>query len=137
MGGFGGGRRQARDEGGEDIQKEVHITFAESFSGTKKEVHFDKMVHCDTCHGHGTKDGKEPKKCSACHGSGYVTRATRSIFGIMQQTFACDECGGTGSKIDDPCKECHGKRRIKKKIEQSVDIPAGIDDGMTLRMTGE
>ncbi len=55
----------------------------------------------------------------------------------MQQTVACDECGGTGSKIDDPCKECHGKRRIKKKIEQSVDIPAGIDDGMTLRMTGE
>ena len=95
MGGFGGGRRQTRDEGGEDIQKEVHISFAESFSGVKKEIHFDKMVHCDTCHGHGTKDGKEPKKCTTCHGSGYVTRATRSIFGVMQQTVVCDECGGT------------------------------------------
>ena len=137
MGGFGGGRRQTRDEGGEDIQKEVHISFAESFSGVKKEIHFDKMVHCDTCHGHGTKDGKEPKKCATCHGSGYVTRATRSIFGVMQQTVVCDECSGTWTKIDDPCKECHGKRRIKKKIEQTVDIPAGIDDGMTLRMTGE
>jgi hypothetical protein len=61
MGGFGGGRRQARDEGGEDIQREVHISFAESFSGVKKEVHFDKMTHCESCNGHGTKDGKEQK----------------------------------------------------------------------------
>lgn len=95
------------------------------------------MIHCETCHGHGTKDGKEPKKCSTCHGSGYVTRATRSIFGMMQQTVVCDECGGEGVKIEDPCKECHGKRRVKRKIEQTVDIPAGIDNGMTLRMTGE
>lgn len=137
MGGFGGTRRQRRDEGGEDVQKEVHITFAESFSGVKKEIHFDKMVHCDVCHGHGTKDGKEPKKCPTCHGSGHVTRATRSIFGMMQQTVVCDDCGGEGVKIDEPCKECHGKRRVKKKIEQTVEIPAGIDDGMTLRMTGE
>lgn len=137
MGGFGGGRRQARDEGGEDVQKEIHITFAESFSGVKKEIHFDKMIHCDACHGHGTKDGKEPKKCNTCHGSGYVTKATRSIFGVMQQTVVCDDCGGNGVKIDEPCKECGGKRRVKKKIEQNVDIPGGIDDGMTLRMTGE
>jgi molecular chaperone DnaJ len=95
------------------------------------------MVHCETCRGHGTKDGKEPKKCSTCNGSGHVTRATRSIFGIMQQTVVCDDCGGSGVKIDDPCKECNGKRRIKKRIEQTVDIPGGIDDGMTLRMTGE
>lgn len=135
MGGFGGGRRARRDEGGEDVQKEVHITFAESFAGVKKEIHFDKMVNCEVCHGHGTKDGKEPKKCGTCHGSGYITKATRSIFGMMQQTVVCDECGGEGVKIDEPCKECHGKRRVKKKIEQSVDIPAGIDDGMTLRMT--
>jgi|GEM_PF-3031438 len=94
MGGFNGGRRQFRDDGGEDIQKEVHITFAESFSGFKKELHFDKMVNCDTCHGHGTKDGKEPKKCTTCHGSGHITRATRSIFGMMQQTVVCDDCGG-------------------------------------------
>ena len=137
MGGFGGNRRQRRDEGGEDIQKEVHISFAESFSGVKKEIHFDKMVNCDACHGHGTKDGKEPKKCGTCHGSGYVTRATRSIFGVMQQTVVCDTCHGESTIIEHPCKECSGKRRLKKKIEQTVDIPAGIDDGMTLRMTGE
>ncbi len=137
MGWFGGGRRQRRDEGGEDIQQEVHITFAESFSGVKKEIHFEKMVNCESCHGHGTKDGKEPKKCPTCQGSGYVTRATRSIFGMMQQTVVCDNCGGEWVKIEDPCRECHGKRRVKKKIEQTVNIPAGIDDGMTLRMTGE
>ena len=135
--GFGWGRQQRRDDGGEDIQKEVHISFAESFSGVKKEIHFEKMIHCETCHGHGTKDGKEPKKCNTCHGSGYVTRATRSIFGMMQQTVVCDECSGEWVKIEDPCKECHGKRRVKKKTEQIVEIPAGIDDGMTLRMTGE
>ncbi len=137
MGGFGGTRRTRRDEIGEDIQKEVHITFSESFSGVKKEIHFDKMVHCEACSGHGTKDGKEPKKCPTCHGSGHVTRATRSIFGVMQQTVVCDECHGEGVKIESPCKECHGKRRIKKKVEQIVEIPAGIDNGMTLRMTGE
>jgi molecular chaperone DnaJ len=62
MGGFGGGRRQTRDEGGEDVQKEVQISFAESFSGVKKEIHFDKMTHCESCNGHGTKDGKRTEK---------------------------------------------------------------------------
>jgi molecular chaperone DnaJ len=94
MRGNSGNRGQARDDGGEDIQKEIHITFAESFTGVNKEMHFDKMTHCKKCHGHGTKDGKEPKKCETCKGSGYVTRATRSIFGMMQQTVVCDECNG-------------------------------------------
>jgi len=137
MGGFWWSRRQARDEGGEDIQKEVNITFSESFSGVKKDIHFDKMIHCEKCHGHGTKDGKEPKKCSTCHGAGYVTRATRSIFGIMQQNVVCEDCHGEGMKIEHPCETCHGKRRVKKSVEQTIEIPAGIDDGMTLRMTGE
>lgn len=137
MWGFWGNRRQRHDEGGEDIQKEVHLTFSESYSGVKKAIHFDKMINCEKCHGHGTKDGKEPKKCSTCHGKGHVTQATRSIFGMMQQTVVCGECSWAGTIIDDPCSECGGKRRIKKKIEQIVDIPAGIDDGMTLRLNGE
>ena len=137
MGGFGGSRQSRRDEGWEDIQKEIHITFAESYTGVKKEIHFDKMVNCESCHGHGTKDGKEAKKCPTCHGSGYVSRATRSIFGMMQQTLVCDNCGGAGVIIEHPCHTCGGKKRVKKKTEQSIEIPAGIDDGMTLRINGE
>ncbi len=137
MGGFGGNRRQRHDEWGEDIQREIHITFAESYAGVKKEVHFDKMMNCEKCHWHGTKDGKEAKKCSTCHGSWYISRATRSIFGMMQQTLVCDTCWWEWVIIENPCAECSGKKRVKKKIEQTVDIPAGIDDGMTLRLNGE
>jgi molecular chaperone DnaJ len=137
MWGFGGSRQSRRDEGWEDIQKEIHITFAESYTGVKKEIHFDKMINCESCHGHGTKDGKEAKKCPTCHGSGYVSRATRSIFGMMQQTLVCDTCGGAWVIIEHPCHTCGGKKRIKKKTEQSIEIPAGIDDGMTLRINGE
>lgn len=135
--GFGWRTKQRRDEGGEDIQKEIHISFQESFTGVKKEFDIDKMVQCTTCKWHGTKDGKAPKKCDTCHGTGTVTRATRSIFGIMQQTVICDACHGNGTLIENPCSDCHGTGRIKKKIPQAVEIPAGIDNGMTLRLTGE
>lgn len=137
MGGFGRQQQTRRDESGEDIQYDLKITFAESFSGVKKEISFDRMTNCEVCHGHGTKDGKEPKTCTQCRWSGYVTKATRSIFGIMQQTVVCDACHGEWSIIEHPCPECHGKRRIKQKVSQRVEVPAGIDDGMTIRMNNE
>ena len=95
------------------------------------------MCTCENCKWHGTKDGEKPKTCTKCQGSGYVNRATRSIFGVIQQTVACDECRGVGVIIEKPCSECHGKMRIKKKVTQSVDIPPGIDNEMTLRISGE
>ncbi len=137
MGGFGRTQRTRKDEWGEDIEHVIKITFAESFSGVKKEISFDRMEYCETCHGHGTKDGKEPKTCPHCKGSGYVTKATRSIFGMMQQTVACSDCHGSGTIIEHPCSDCHGKRRVKKNITQTVEIPAGIDDGMTIRINNE
>jgi molecular chaperone DnaJ len=137
MGWFGRQQQTRRDESGEDIQYDLKITFAESFSGIKKDISFDRMTNCETCDGHGTKDGKEPKTCTQCRWSGYVTKATRSIFGMMQQTVICVECHGEWSIIEHPCSECHGKRRIKKKVSQIVEIPAGIDDGMTIRMNNE
>lgn len=137
MSGFGQQKRARRDDGGEDIQYDIRITFAESFSGVKKEITFDKMVYCKTCHGHGTKDGKEAKTCAGCQGSGYVTKATRSIFGMMQQTVACSECHGEGKIIEHTCPECHGKKRVKTEVTQTIEIPAGIDDGMTIRINGE
>ncbi len=137
MGWFGRQQRAQRDEGGEDIQYDIRITFAESFSGVKKEISFDRMTQCESCHGHGTKDGKEPKTCTGCKGSGYVTKSTRSIFGMMQQTVVCSECHGEGKIIEHACSECHGKRRVKTKVTQTVEIPAGIDDGMTIRINGE
>ncbi len=135
MGGFSS-RRKREDVWG-DIEKEIHITFAESFSGTKKEVAFERYSSCEKCHGHGTKDGKEPKKCTTCSWSGYVTRATRSIFWVMQQTVACSDCHGSGTIIEHTCSECDGKGKVLKKVTQNLDIPGGIDDGMTLKITWE
>lgn len=66
------------------------------------------MTPCEVCHSHGTKDGKAPKKCHTCHGAGYVTRTTRSIFGMMQQNVVCETCEGDGVLIDDKCGTCDG-----------------------------
>lgn len=134
--GFGGTRTQRRTEN-LDISIDVSLTFEESFKGVKKEIVFDRMVVCDTCHGHGTKDGVMPKDCQTCRGSGRITQATRSIFGVMQQVVVCPECQGEWSIIQDRCTQCAGHKRIRQDFKTSVEIPAGIDDGMTIRVTGE
>lgn len=137
MWGFWQNQRAKKEDGWEDIEVAIKITFAESFSGIKKDISFDRMEFCETCHGNGTKDGKEPKVCPSCRGSGHTTKSTRSIFGMMQQTVICSECRWTGTIIEHPCSECSGKRRVRNKITQTIEIPAGIDDGMTIRMNGE
>ena len=89
------------------------------------------------CDGFGAKSGSKPVKCSHCHGSGQVRERVRTIFGVMEQATVCGVCQGSGETISDPCSTCHGKKRLRKKTTQTVEIPAGIADGVTLKMRGE
>ncbi len=92
---------------------------------------------CTECTGTGAKKGTEPKECSQCRGAGQVRRRTQTIFGVMEQTGICDVCQGTGKIITDKCTTCRGERRETIKTEKEIDIPAGIDDGMTIKVRGE
>lgn len=130
-------RSGQQKEHGADIQCEIHLTFSESYSGVKKELKFDKITHCDTCRWLGTKDGKEPSKCGTCHGSGYVSRTVKSIFWLMQQTLACEECRWEWVIIEHKCSECRGSWTKMTHSIQTFDIPAGIDEGMTLKLSWE
>ncbi len=137
MGGFWNSRSTRNKDYGTDIQEDIHISFAESYSGIKKILEIKKTILCTHCNGFGTKDGKEPKKCSTCHGSGAVTKTKNSIFGMIQQSVICDDCKWAGHIIEHPCKECAGNGKKSIKSEQSFEIPAGIDDGMTLKLSSE
>lgn len=115
----------------------MKLDFAEALSGLKKTVSYTRKVVCTECNGSGAKKGTEPKECTQCHGAGQVRRRTQTIFGVMEQTGLCDQCHGTGKIITEKCTKCHGERRETLKTEKEIDIPAGIDDGMTIKVRGE
>lgn len=138
-GGFQGGGARRRSSGveGEDIEIRVKLDFAEAMSGLKKTISYTRKVVCSECIGTGAKKGTEPKECPQCHGAGQVRRRTQTIFGVMEQTGICDQCHGTGKFITEKCAKCQGERRETRKTEKEIDIPAGIDDGMTIKVRGE
>lgn len=133
----GGASQSSRSHGGEDEEAELVIDFADSYRWWKFELKYDRYDLCSTCDGVGSKHGSKPTKCSHCHGSGQVRERVRTIFGVMEQATVCGVCQGSGETISDPCSTCHGKKRLRKKTTQTVDIPAGIADGVTLKMRGE
>lgn len=137
-GGFqqGGTRRQS-GLGGEDIELRVSIDFGEALSGVKKTVSFSKRVTCGECSGSGAKKGTTPRECPTCRGSGQVRHRTQTIFGVIEQAGVCESCQGKGKVISEKCGTCHGECRTVEKITKEVDVPAGIDDGMTIKLRGE
>lgn len=138
-GGFGGGSRRSNPNAprrGNDTSATVNLSFEEAAKGCKKTVKVAKIENCKECGGSGAKKGTSPKTCPVCHGSGQVTATQRTPFGVMQTQKACDNCRGTGKVIDDPCNVCNGKGRIRHTVEQTVEIPAGIDDGQVINLRG-
>jgi len=115
----------------------VKLDFAEALSGLGKTVSYTRKVVCTECTGTGAKKGTEPKECTQCHGAGQVRHRTQTIFGVMEQMGICNMCHGTGKIITEKCTVCHGERREARKTEKEIDIPAGIDDGMTIKVRGE
>ena len=131
-GGFGGGRRQ-RASRGSDLRYNMELTLEAAVRGVTKEIRIPALEECDVCHGNGAKPGSSPITCPTCHGNGQVQM--RQGFFTVQQ--ACPHCHGRGKIIKDPCVKCHGHGRVEKSKTLSVKIPAGVDTGDRIRLSGE
>lgn len=127
----GGGRSRARS--GSDLRYNLDLSLEEAVRGKEIEIQIPTLVNCDTCDGSGAKTGTSPKTCTTCHGSGQVQM--RQGFFAVQQT--CPTCGGKGKVITDPCTDCRGRGRKEKTKTLSVKVPAGVDTGDRIRLSGE
>ncbi|MBQ7677119.1 MAG: molecular chaperone DnaJ [Lachnospiraceae bacterium] len=136
---FGGGMgsRRAASNGpmrGANLRASVRITFEEAAFGCNKELEIVLKDECETCHGSGAKPGTGKVTCSKCGGKGRVVMTQQSLFGMVQNVTACPDCQGTGQIIRDKCTDCHGTGYIARKKHIVVDIPAGIDNGQSVRI---
>lgn len=138
FGGFGGSQRSNPNapQRGQDIRASLTISFMEACKGTKKQVRVTRYESCPDCNGTGARAGTVPETCPDCHGSGTVKISQRTAFGVFQTTQACSRCGGKGRIIKSVCPKCQGQGRAKNVFTREVEIPAGIDDGQTLRVQG-
>ena len=138
-GGFGGSRRANPNapRRGNDASAAVNISFEEAAKGCKQTVKVTKIETCDECGGSGAKKGTSSKTCPVCHGTGQVTSSQRTPFGVFQTQTVCSNCNGSGKVIENPCTKCNGKGRIRHTVQETVDIPAGIDDGQVIRLRGK
>lgn len=137
-GGFGGTQRSSPNgpRRGQDIKSNLTISFMDACKGTKKQVKVTRMDTCQDCRGTGAKAGTSPKTCPDCHGTGTVRVNKRTPLGVFQTTSSCERCGGSGKIIDTPCPSCSGQGRVRSVLNREVEIPAGIDNGQTLRVQG-
>ena len=139
-GGFGGRSRSARADApmqGEDLRYSLTITFEEAAFGCKKEISYRREEKCATCGGSGAKPGTSKKTCTRCNGTGQIRVQQNTMLGTMQSVHPCDVCGGTGKIIEQPCETCRGKGRVSNAMKVVVTIPAGIDDGQSIRLGGK
>lgn len=134
--GFGSHRRQAEESRGNDLRLGITIDFAESIKGVKKDITISKTSQCKRCGGSRAEEKSAIKTCTTCKGSGTVQQVKRTIFGAMQTSARCAPCYGTGKTIERPCRECSGTGVRKLQETISISLPAGIDDGNTMRLKG-
>ncbi len=136
---FGGAnaRTQRGPARGADVRRSTTIAFEEAVFGVEKEVEVQTAELCSVCNGLRAEPGTEPERCPACNGSGEVRRVQQSIFGQFVNVAACDRCRGEGRVVANPCKNCRGVGREKRKRKLSVKIPGGVDNGSQMRLTGE
>ncbi len=132
---FGGGQQGPRR--GRDMQLRHSITLEEAFKGLEADLSYWRLDTCSTCDGSGAAPGAKVESCSTCGGQGQVQRQQRTPFGVISQVGACPDCNGQGRTVDTPCGDCHGSGHDRTKTEVTVKIPAGIDDGQTLRVPGK
>lgn len=135
---FGGGRRgQPREERGDDRELALTISFMESVSGVRRELNIRKLGACKTCGGSGAEQGATLVTCEECGGTGQIMKQSQSFFGLLQQSVLCPQCRGSGKVPEKPCKVCKGEGRVADDVTVTVNIPAGIADGQSLRIRGE
>ncbi|MCU1376656.1 MAG: dnaJ [Actinomycetia bacterium] len=136
---FGGGGRQRGPSGpprGADMELAVELAFEEAVFGVAKDVTLRLPVPCATCEATGAKPGTSPTTCGECGGAGQVRRVRQSILGQMVTAGPCTRCGGVGEIVPDPCTACRGEGRVTEERTYTIDVPQGVDDGTTLRLTG-
>lgn len=131
---FGGGQRQARQTRGRDVETSVEISFDQAVFGTEVELNLNLEDTCEHCKGTTVEPGHELKTCDDCKGSGQVITVTRTIFGNIQQAATCPTCKGRGKVPEKVCTVCRGSGTQRKNQNISLKIPAGIDDGATIRL---
>ena len=138
FGGFGGGRsRGPRMRRGSDLRVKVKLTLAEVAKGVEKKIKVKKYVPCSECGGTGAAKGAHAATCDTCHGSGRVTRVQQTILGAMQTTSDCPTCGGDGTVIKDKCPHCNGEGIVRGEEVITINIPAGVMEGMQLSVSGK
>ncbi len=135
---FGGGARTANQpRTGDDISQRVTLTFAEAVFGCERDIEVNRVEPCHQCSGAGNEPGTPITTCNVCNGSGQVRRAQRSVFGQFAVTSPCSSCNGSGRSIETPCGNCRARGLERRRRTRTITIPAGIDDGMQVRITGE
>ena len=138
---FGGGRSRGGSQyngpmRGANVRAAVRITFEEAVFGCEKEIEINYKEECATCHGTGAKPGTSPETCKKCGGKGKIIYTQQSFFGQVQNVQTCPDCGGKGKVIKEKCSDCYGTGYITKKKKFKVTIPAGIDNGQSVRCAG-
>ncbi|MEB3290582.1 MAG: molecular chaperone DnaJ [Leptolyngbya sp.] len=137
-GGMGqGGPRRRSPSRGDDLRLDLKLDFKEAVFGGEKEIKISHLETCGTCSGSGAKPGTRPSTCGTCSGTGQVRRATRTPFGSFTQVSACPTCGGTGEVIEDRCEVCGGSGQTQETKKLKITVPAGVDNGTRLRVSGE
>ncbi|HAE59171.1 MAG TPA: molecular chaperone DnaJ [Anaerolineae bacterium] len=137
FGGMGSSSRRNQPRRGRDLQMAVSLTFDEAIFGTEKDVEFERDETCSTCHGNGAEPGTSVSTCQQCGGRGEVRQVRQTFIVQMVETVACPKCGGRGQTIEKLCHSCNGRGQERKRIKKKVSIPAGVDNGMQIRLPGE
>lgn len=136
---FGGGTRYGEPSGatrGEDMQATMELTFKEAVFGCTKKLTLSMWDTCPDCHGTGAAPGSSPETCPQCKGQGRVRTQQRTFMGMMESVHVCPSCGGTGKIIKDKCPKCSGQGRVRKQKTIEVNVPAGVDVGQRMRLSG-
>lgn len=134
---FGGEESAERRNRGVDLEMPLTISFEEAAFGVEKEISLEKKNTCERCKGDGAEPGTKIITCPKCHGQGHIKSSRRTIIGTIASSVVCDRCEGTGKIPEKPCKECHGTGVKRTKTTIKVSIPAGIDSGQRIRVTGQ
>lgn len=137
---FGGGTASARKRGpqqGGDLRLDLELSFEEAAFGVEKDLEIPRTENCATCKGSGAKPGTNPVTCSQCKGTGEVRFTQKTALGHFQTVRTCSQCGGTGKVISSPCPDCHGNGKVRRKRKIKIKIPAGVDTGSRIRLSGE
>lgn len=135
--GFGGRRQASRQTRGRDLEIEMALDFREAVFGAEKEIEIDKNITCPKCKGNGAEPGAKIETCKTCNGRGQITRTQRTILGSIQTQTYCPDCEGQGKVPTQKCSQCRGRGVTRDRVKIKFKVPAGIDNGQSIRLTGK